>query len=307
MTTPINPPKPTYRSFAITKGDERAPNRSMLRGIGYQDADFDKPFIGLANGHSTLNPCNAGIQPLADAADAAIRAAGGMPQMFGTITVTDGISMGTEGMKYSLVSREVIADSIETAVQSQFMDGVLAIGGCDKNMPGAMIGLCRMNLPAIFVYGGTIKPGHHKGEDLQIVSVFEAVGSLNAGKMSREDFECIERCALPGTGACDYIHVTDLAAGHVRALQHLEKAPGCLTLNLGSGQGHSVLEMVRAFEQASGRTIAHRFAPRRAGDLPAFWANADEARRILGWEARCSLLQMCEDTWRFQTQSAEAG
>ncbi len=207
-----------FRSTTITEGDSRSPNRSMLRAIGYGDEDFKKPFIGLANGHSTLNPCNAGLQPLADAADAAIRAAGGMPQMFGTITVTDGISMGTEGMKYSLVSREVIADSIETAVQSQFMDGVLAIGGCDKNMPGAMIGLCRMNLPAIFVYGGTIKPGHHKGEDLQIVSVFEAVGSLNAGKMSREDFECIERCALPGTGACGGMYTANTMSSAFEAM-----------------------------------------------------------------------------------------
>jgi dihydroxy-acid dehydratase len=191
-----------YRSFTITQGNERAPNRSMLRGIGYQDDDFKKPFIGLASGHSTLNPCNAGIQPLADAADAAIREAGGMPQMFGTITVTDGISMGTEGMKYSLASREVIADSIETACQSQFMDGVVAIGACDKNLPGAMIGVLRMNIPAIMVYGGTIKPGHHKGQDLQVVSVFEAVGAFNAGKMSEEDFGCIERCAIPGVGAC---------------------------------------------------------------------------------------------------------
>ncbi|MFO0113566.1 MAG: dihydroxy-acid dehydratase, partial [Betaproteobacteria bacterium] len=193
---------PKYRSFTITQGVERAPNRSMLRGIGYEDNDFYKPFIGLANGHSTMNPCNAGIQPLADAADKAIREAGGMPQMFGTITVTDGISMGTEGMKYSVVSREVIADSIETACQSQFMDGVLAIGGCDKNMPGAMIGICRMNIPAVFVYGGTIKPGHYKGKDLQVVSVFEAVGSFNAGKMNEEDFGCIERHAIPGVGAC---------------------------------------------------------------------------------------------------------
>ncbi len=218
MTTPTNPPKPTYRSFAITKGDERAPNRSMLRGIGYQDADFDKPFIGLANGHSTLNPCNAGIQPLADAADAAIRAAGGMPQMFGTITVTDGISMGTEGMKYSLVSREVIADSIETACQSQFMDGVLAIGGCDKNMPGAMIGLCRMNIPSIFVYGGTIKPGHYKGKDLQVVSVFEAVGAYQAGKMNEEDFGCIERCAIPGVGACGGMYTANTMSSAFEAL-----------------------------------------------------------------------------------------
>jgi len=209
---------PKYRSFTITQGNERAPNRSMLRGIGYQDADFNKPFIGVANGHSTMNPCNAGIQPLADAADAAIREAGGMPQMFGTITVTDGISMGTEGMKYSLVSREVIADSIETACQSQYMDGVLAIGGCDKNMPGAMIGICRMNIPAIFVYGGTIKPGHHKGKDLQIVSVFEAVGELGAGKMTPEDFGCVERLAIPGVGACGGMYTANTMSSSFEAL-----------------------------------------------------------------------------------------
>ena len=206
------------RSFTITHGVSRSPNRSMLRAIGYQDADFEKPIVGIANGHSTMNPCNAGIQPLADAADAAARKSGAMPQMFGTITVTDGISMGTEGMKYSLVSREVIADSIETAVQSQFMDGVLAIGGCDKNMPGAMIGICRMNIPAIFVYGGTIKPGHYKGQDLQIVSVFEAVGSFTAGKMSQEDFECIERCALPGVGACGGMYTANTMSSSIEAI-----------------------------------------------------------------------------------------
>jgi dihydroxy-acid dehydratase len=207
-----------YRSFAITKGVPRSPNRSMLRAIGYQDADFDKPIVGIANGHSTMNPCNAGIQPLADAADAAARAAGAMPQMFGTITVTDGISMGTEGMKYSLVSREVIADAIETATQSQFMDGVLAIGGCDKNLPGAMIGILRMNIPAICVYGGTIKPGRYKGEDLQIVSVFEAVGSFTAGKMSQEDFECIERKALPGVGACGGMYTANTMSSSIEAV-----------------------------------------------------------------------------------------
>ncbi len=207
-----------YRSFTITQGNERAPNRSMLRGIGYGDDDFYKPFIGLANGHSTMNPCNAGIQPLVDAADKAIRESGGMPQMFGTITVTDGISMGTEGMKYSLVSREVIADSIETACQSQYMDGVLATGGCDKNMPGAMIGICRMNIPAIFVYGGTIKPGRHKGKDLQIVSVFEAVGSLNAGKMDAEEFGCIERHAIPGVGACGGMYTANTMSASFEAL-----------------------------------------------------------------------------------------
>ncbi len=206
------------RSSTITQGVPRSPNRSMLRAIGYQDADFEKPIVGIANGHSTMNPCNAGIQPLADAADAAAREAGAMPQMFGTITVTDGISMGTEGMKYSLVSREVIADSIETAVQSQFMDGVLAIGGCDKNMPGAMIGICRMNVPAIFVYGGTIKPGRYKGEDLQIVSVFEAVGAYTAGKMSKEDFECIERCALPGVGACGGMYTANTMSSAIEAI-----------------------------------------------------------------------------------------
>ena len=207
-----------YRSFTITKGVPRSPNRSMLRAIGYLDEDFDKPIVGIANGHSTMNPCNAGIQPLADAADAAARAAGAMPQMFGTITVTDGISMGTEGMKYSLVSREVIADAIETAAQSQFMDGVLAIGGCDKNLPGAMIGLMRMNVPAICVYGGTIKPGHHKGQDLQIVSVFESVGAFTAGKMTKEDFECIERKALPGVGACGGMYTANTMSSSVEAV-----------------------------------------------------------------------------------------
>jgi dihydroxy-acid dehydratase len=206
------------RSFTITHGVPRSPNRSMLRAIGYKDEDFEKPIVGIANGHSTMNPCNAGIQPLADAADAAARLAGAMPQMFGTITVTDGISMGTEGMKYSLVSREVIADSIETAVQSQFMDGVLTIGGCDKNMPGAMIGIARMNIPAIFVYGGTIKPGRYKGKDLQIVSVFEAVGSYSAGTMSKEDFECIERSALPGEGACGGMYTANTMSSSIEAI-----------------------------------------------------------------------------------------
>jgi dihydroxy-acid dehydratase len=206
-----------FRSFTITKGVARSPNRSMLRAIGYQDADFEKPIVGIANGHSTMNPCNAGIQPLADAADAAARKAGAMPQMFGTITVTDGISMGTEGMKYSLVSREVIADAIETATQSQFMDGILAIGGCDKNMPGAMIGICRMDIPGIFVYGGTIKPGRYKGQDLQIVSVFEAVGSFTAGRMPKADFECIERSALPGVGACGGMYTANTMSSSIEA------------------------------------------------------------------------------------------
>ena len=189
-------------SKAITQGDQRAPNRAMLRAVGFGDADFAKPIVGIANGYSTITPCNAALDILARRAEAAIRAGGGMPQLFGTITVSDGISMGTEGMKYSLVSREVIADSIETACGAQSMDGVLAVGGCDKNMPGAMIAMARMNIPAVFVYGGTIKPGHLAGRDLTVVSVFEAVGQHAAGKLGREEFEAVERSACPGAGSC---------------------------------------------------------------------------------------------------------
>ena len=189
-------------SRAITEGDQRAPNRAMLRAVGFGDGDFTKPIVGIANGYSTITPCNAALDVLAHRAEAAIRAGGGMPQMFGTITVSDGISMGTEGMKYSLVSREVIADAIETACGAQSMDGVLAVGGCDKNMPGAMIAMARMDIPAVFVYGGTIKPGHHGGHDLTVVSVFEAVGQHAAGNLARAEFEAVERKACPGAGSC---------------------------------------------------------------------------------------------------------
>jgi len=206
------------RSQIITQGITRSPNRSMLRAVGFKDGDFEKPIVGIANGHSTMNPCNAGLQHLADRAEAAVRAAGGMPQTFGVITVTDGISMGTEGMKYSLVSREVIADAIETATMSQSMDGVVAIGGCDKNMPGAMIAMLRMNIPGIFVYGGTIKPGHYKGKDLTIVSPFEAVGEFIAGRLSKEDFDGIERCALPGNGACGGMYTANTMSSAFEAL-----------------------------------------------------------------------------------------
>ena len=206
------------RSRLITHGVARSPNRAMLRAVGFQDADFVKPIVGIANGHSTMNPCNAGIQPLAHAAELALKQSGAMPQMFGVITVTDGISMGTEGMKYSLVSREVIADSIETATSSQCMDGVLVIGGCDKNMPGAMIAISRMNIPAIFVYGGTIKPGHYKGQDLTIVSSFEAVGAFSAGKMSEADFIGIEKHACPGVGACGGMYTANTMSTAFEAL-----------------------------------------------------------------------------------------
>jgi dihydroxy-acid dehydratase len=190
------------RSQAITQGTQRSPNRAMLRAVGFGDGDFTKPIVGLANGYSTITPCNMGINVLALRAEAALKKAQAMPQMFGTITISDGISMGTEGMKYSLVSREVIADSIETACNGQSMDAVLAIGGCDKNMPGAMLAMARMNIPAIFVYGGTIKPGHHNGKDLTVVSSFEAVGQFSAGKIDEAELTAVEKKACPGAGSC---------------------------------------------------------------------------------------------------------
>ena len=190
------------RSREVTEGNQRSPNRAMLRAVGFGDNDFSKPIVGLANGYSTITPCNMGINTLALRAESALKDAGAMPQMFGTITISDGISMGTEGMKYSLVSRDVIADSIETACNGQSMDAVLAIGGCDKNMPGAMIAIARMNIPAIFVYGGTIKPGKHNGEDLTVVSAFEAVGKFSAGKIDKAELDAIEHKACPGAGSC---------------------------------------------------------------------------------------------------------
>src|SRR5881409_881270 len=190
------------RSRTITEGVQRSPNRAMLRAVGFGDRDFEKPIVGVANAHSTITPCNVGLDRLARRAEAALKAAGAMPQTFGTITVSDGISMGTEGMKYSLVSREVIADSIETACNAQCMDGLLAVGGCDKNMPGAMIAIARMNIPAVFVYGGTIKPGHYKDRDLTVVSVFEAVGEYSARKIDAAELLEVERRACPGAGSC---------------------------------------------------------------------------------------------------------
>jgi len=190
------------RSDAITKGLQRSPNRAMLRAVGFGDDDFGKPIVAIANGYSTITPCNIGLNDLARRAEQAAHGAGAMPQMFGTITVSDGISMGTEGMKYSLVSREVIADSIETACNAQSMDGLLAIGGCDKNMPGAMLAMARMNIPAIFVYGGTIKPGKLGPCDLTVVSAFEAVGQLSGGRIDEAELLAIEKNACPGAGSC---------------------------------------------------------------------------------------------------------
>ncbi len=207
-----------HRSSIVTHGVQRSPNRAMLRAVGFGDKDFDKPIVGLANAHSTITPCNMGIGALADRAEAALKKAGAMPQMFGTITISDGISMGTEGMKYSLVSREVIADSIETVCNGQSMDGLLAIGGCDKNMPGAMIAIARLNIPAIFVYGGTIKPGHYKDRDLTIVSSFEAVGQYTAHKIDEIELLEIERHACPGAGSCGGMYTANTMSSAIEAM-----------------------------------------------------------------------------------------
>ena len=206
------------RSKNITQGIARSPNRSMYYAMGYEKADFDKPMIGIANGHSTITPCNSGLQKLADIAIEAVKEAGANPQVFGTPTISDGMSMGTEGMKYSLISREVIADCIETAVNGQWMDGCVVIGGCDKNMPGGMIGILRTNVPSIYVYGGTIKPGNWKGKDLTIVSAFEAVGEFTAGRMSQEDFDGIERNACPSSGSCGGMYTANTMSSSFEAL-----------------------------------------------------------------------------------------
>jgi dihydroxy-acid dehydratase len=206
------------RSKNVTQGVARSPNRSMYYAMGYEKADFDKPMIGVANGHSTITPCNSGLQKLADIAIQAVKDADANPQVFGTPTISDGMSMGTEGMKYSLISREVIADCIETAVNGQWMDGCVVIGGCDKNMPGGMIGMLRTNVPSIYVYGGTIKPGKWKGKDLTIVSAFEAVGEFTAGRMSQEDFEGIEKNACPSTGSCGGMYTANTMSSSFEAL-----------------------------------------------------------------------------------------
>ncbi|MDZ4733383.1 MAG: dihydroxy-acid dehydratase [Nitrospirota bacterium] len=206
------------RSQAVTRGIHRSPNRALLRAVGFADEDFDKPIVGVANSESNITPCNAGLGTLADRAEQALRAAGAMPQVFGVITISDGIAMGTEGMKYSLVSREVIADSIETVCNGQSMDGVLALGGCDKNMPGSMIAIARLNIPAIFVYGGTIKPGHYKDRDLTIVSAFEAVGQYSAQTIDEQELIEIERRACPGVGSCGGMYTANTMASIFEAM-----------------------------------------------------------------------------------------
>ena len=231
------------RSKNITEGVARAPNRSMYYGMGYQETDFGKPMIGVANGHSTITPCNSGLQRLADAAVIGLKEAGANPQIFGTPTISDGMAMGTEGMKYSLVSREVIADCVETCVGGQWMDGVMVIGGCDKNMPGGMMGMLRANVPSIYVYGGTILPGKYKGQDLNIVSVFEAVGQFTAGKMAEEDFCEIERRAIPGSGSCGGMYTANTMSSAFEALG--------LSLPYASTMANVEGEIVGMVEQAA--------------------------------------------------------
>ena len=254
-----------FRSSAITQGLQRAPNRAMLRAVGFGDGDFSKPIVGIANAHSTITPCNAGLDELARRAEAAIRSAGAMPQVFGTITVSDGISMGTEGMKYSLVSREVIADSIETACGAQSMDGVLAVGGCDKNMPGAMIAIARMNIPAIFVYGGTIKPGHYAGRDLTVVSAFEAVGQRSAGTIDDRELLEVERRACPGKGSCGGMFTANTMSSVFEAMGM--SLPYSSTMAAEDKEkADSAAESGRVLVEA----IRHRLAPRAILTRKAF-------------------------------------
>ena len=245
------------RSQLITQGVQRSPNRAMLRAVGFKDADFKKPIIGIANGYSTITPCNLGLDDLTRRAEAAAKRAGAMPQTFGTITVSDGISMGTEGMKYSLISREVIADSIETAVQGQRMDGLVAIGGCDKNMPGAMIAIGRMNIPAIFVYGGTIKPGHYRGRDLTVVSAFEAVGEFTAGKIGKDELLGVERRACPGAGSCGGMYTANTMSSAIEAMGM--SLPGSSTMAAEDKEKHdSAAESAEVLIQAIRRDLLPR-------------------------------------------------
>jgi dihydroxy-acid dehydratase len=293
------------RSSAITHGVQRAPNRAMLRAVGFQDGDFEKPIVGIASGWSTITPCNAGLDVLARRAEAAARAGGAMPQVFGTITVSDGISMGTEGMKYSLVSREVIADSIETACGAQSMDGVVAIGGCDKNMPGAMIAIARMNIPAIFVYGGTIKPGHYEGRDLTVVSAFEAVGQHSAGKIGDRELQEVERRACPGKGSCGGMFTANtmssvfeamgmslpysstMAAEDDEKAESAAQSAAALVAAVRAGRTSRQILTRKAFENAIAITMAlggstnavlHLLAIARAADVPLALDDFEEIR-----------------------------
>jgi len=253
------------RSKAITRGVERAPNRAMLRAVGFGDFDFDKPIVGIANGYSTITPCNAGLNELAIRAAEVLHSSETMPQLFGTITVSDGISMGTEGMRYSLVSREVIADSIEVVCKAQQMDGVLVIGGCDKNMPGGMIAIARLNIPAVFVYGGTTKPGHHAGKDLTIVSAFEAVGQFSAGQISAQELLEIERHACPGAGSCGGMYTANTMSSAIETMGM--SLPFSSTMTAAE---HEKLESAAESARVLANAVSQQILPRRILTREAF-------------------------------------
>ena len=258
MSDKIIPIKPINRRSAnITQGKSRAPNRSMYYGMGYQEGDFVKPMVGVANGHSTITPCNSGLQKLADAAVEGLQEAGANPQIFGTPTISDGMAMGTEGMKYSLVSREVISDCVETCVQGQWMDGVVVIGGCDKNMPGGLMGMLRANVPAIYVYGGTILPGKWKGEDLNIVSVFEAVGENAAGKISDQELKDIEQHAIPGSGSCGGMYTANTMSSAFEALG-ISLPYSSTMANVHEEKVHSAKESAKVLVEAIKKDIKPR-------------------------------------------------
>ena len=253
------------RSKPITQGVERTPNRAMLRAVGFGDNDFNKPIIGVANGYSTVTPCNAGLNDLAQRAVTVVRESGAMPQIFGTITVSDGISMGTEGMKFSLVSREVIADSIETVCSAARMDGVIVIGGCDKNMPGGMLAIARLNIPAIFVYGGTTKPGHLHGKNLTIVSAFEAVGEYSAGRINDAELQAIEKSSCPGVGSCGGMYTANTMSSAIEAMGM--SLPFSSTMTAGESEKlESTAESVRALAEA----IRSQILPRQILTRKAF-------------------------------------
>lgn len=246
-----------WRSKIVTQPvEQRAPNRSMLRAVGFGDADFDKPIVGIANLYSNMTPCNVGLDAFAKRAELSLRMSGAMPQSFGAITVADGISMGTEGMKYSLVSREVIADSIETVVNGQSMDGLMAIGGCDKNMPGCLMAIARANIPSIFVYGGTIKPGHLNGKDLTIVSVFEAVGEYAANRITKDELIAVERAAIPGPGSCGGMYTANTMSSAIEAMGM--SLPHSSTM---AAEDAEILENVAKSAEALAQAIRKRMLP----------------------------------------------
>ena len=255
-----------WRSRALTHPIElRAPQRAMLRAVGFRESDFDKPIVGVANLFGTVTPCNAGLDPIARHAERALREAGVMPQLFGAITISDAIAMGSEGMKYSLVSREVIADSIETVVNAQNMDGLLAIGGCDKNLPGCLMAIARLYVPAIAVYGGTAMPGRLAERDLTVVSVFEAVGQHAAGRITRDELMAVERAAIPGPGACGGMYTANTMSAATEALGLC--LPGSATL---PATGEAILDHTARSATALARAIERRIMPRQLLTKRAF-------------------------------------